>query len=431
MSHKREKGITLIALIITVIILLILAGAAISISVNGGDIFAKSQNAVTMYNSKVSEEEISVKNLVNYALIDIPDDIKVGDTVQWTPSGHYTWNKDFYASSDSGTTNTYASGVSGYTQDYIISTKELYSGKEAEKNTEINYAWNDGMNLDFTLNEWRVLSIDRESKSVRLVPTKVSIPVILQGATGYNNGVKLLNDACSNLYGGNIYGVEVHNINMDDIEGLMTSNVAAELIEAAKNTTPAYEERYQNNEGNTIDRNVLGEYTTNVVYPTIYAEEALRKITNSDDTINESNDGLGLSEARNSFISRENERVTQTSANGIISKTVKTIHPARTHYSMENTDFKNALGTTSGENIGNAELVLPDENLTNYWVSSRGIALLDSRCEFGIRGIGNGRMSIAILSRSHGSTLGVALGLFPIITLTSGELERRKWCICI
>ena len=53
---KETNGITLIALIITVIILLILAGTAISIAVNGGDLFGKAQNAVEGYNRKVSEE---------------------------------------------------------------------------------------------------------------------------------------------------------------------------------------------------------------------------------------------------------------------------------------------------------------------------------------------------------------------------------------
>ena len=59
---NKNHGITLIALIITVIVLLILAGTAISIAVNGGDLFGKSQNAVTEYNTKVSQEETAIKD---------------------------------------------------------------------------------------------------------------------------------------------------------------------------------------------------------------------------------------------------------------------------------------------------------------------------------------------------------------------------------
>ena len=61
--RNNEKGITLIALIITVIILLILAGTAISIGVNGGDLFEKAQNAVELYNSKVAEEEQKINEV--------------------------------------------------------------------------------------------------------------------------------------------------------------------------------------------------------------------------------------------------------------------------------------------------------------------------------------------------------------------------------
>ncbi len=62
---QTQKGITLIALIITVIILLILAGTAISISINGEDLFGRSQNAVAQYNNKADEEEKKINDLWN------------------------------------------------------------------------------------------------------------------------------------------------------------------------------------------------------------------------------------------------------------------------------------------------------------------------------------------------------------------------------
>ena len=65
-KFNSNKGITLIALIITVIILLILAGTAISISINGGDLFGKSQNAVAEYNNKVDEENTEINRWLSY-----------------------------------------------------------------------------------------------------------------------------------------------------------------------------------------------------------------------------------------------------------------------------------------------------------------------------------------------------------------------------
>ena len=61
---KRENGITLIALIITVIILLILAGTAVSIAINGGDIFTKTSSARSAWNTAVQQEEASLNSLL-------------------------------------------------------------------------------------------------------------------------------------------------------------------------------------------------------------------------------------------------------------------------------------------------------------------------------------------------------------------------------
>lgn len=61
----NQKGITLVALVITVIVLLILAGTAISIAISGGDLFGRSSNAVTRYNNKVDEENTAITNVIN------------------------------------------------------------------------------------------------------------------------------------------------------------------------------------------------------------------------------------------------------------------------------------------------------------------------------------------------------------------------------
>ena len=62
---KNKKGITLIALIITVIVLLILAGTAISIAINGGDIFGKASQARAEWNISVENENNEIINLLD------------------------------------------------------------------------------------------------------------------------------------------------------------------------------------------------------------------------------------------------------------------------------------------------------------------------------------------------------------------------------
>ena len=65
-KFQTQKGITLIALIITVIILLILAGTAISIAINGGDIFNKAAQARTKWNEQVNEENTVLNYYIEY-----------------------------------------------------------------------------------------------------------------------------------------------------------------------------------------------------------------------------------------------------------------------------------------------------------------------------------------------------------------------------
>ncbi len=52
---RKDKGITLVALIITIIVLLILAVVTIS-AVNEGSLFLHANNAATAYSEKASEE---------------------------------------------------------------------------------------------------------------------------------------------------------------------------------------------------------------------------------------------------------------------------------------------------------------------------------------------------------------------------------------
>lgn len=61
---KDKKGITLIALIITVIIMLILSGVAISMITTDGIPFGKIKEAAGQYNNAVSEEEKAINNII-------------------------------------------------------------------------------------------------------------------------------------------------------------------------------------------------------------------------------------------------------------------------------------------------------------------------------------------------------------------------------
>lgn len=54
---KKEKGITLIALVVTIIVLLILAGVAISLTIGQNGIFGKAQDAVNTWRNAETNQE--------------------------------------------------------------------------------------------------------------------------------------------------------------------------------------------------------------------------------------------------------------------------------------------------------------------------------------------------------------------------------------
>ena len=61
----NERGISLVALIITIIVLLILAGTAIATALSGESLFSKSSEAKSTWNAAVAEEYNSLNDVVD------------------------------------------------------------------------------------------------------------------------------------------------------------------------------------------------------------------------------------------------------------------------------------------------------------------------------------------------------------------------------
>ena len=422
---KQNNGITLIALVITVIVLLILAGVAVSIGLNGDNVFEKANEAKIEWNEKVNTQDEELGNLMNMLNIVaentptpstdgliIPSDLTVGDTITWTPSGHYEWNKDYYSVADS-----WGSGE-------VNETKMLYSGIEVPTGAVTEWSTSSN-NIDMTISSWKVLKIDTGNNNVTLVPSlPTQAGVRLEQAQGYNNGVKLLNDACSALYGtGN--GVTARNINMVDLEGtagdgsngLMSADTSKIASAKTETGTPAYGEKYTTSYEwyGTVYRSNEGAYLDNVFYPVIYEEEALREINNTYSAT-----GLGMSEAKSEFITRAND--------GVFAKRAATsIHPIKTFYKLDYVDFPTALGET------NAGLILPLE-ANGYWVASRCVDLhvSDAWCQFCLRCIRDMELdAIHLYSSEEEYSSSEVLSLFPIVTLSAGTITRFKSLIHI
>ena len=231
-KNKSTRGITLIALVITIIILLILAGISISALTNQG-LFKNAkiaQNATERAEVEQGqrlneyEEELN-KYLSNNdkkeeKLIDKINDgtIKIGDYVKYIPD----------------TANTTE----------ILQELNTYSG--SDKNTTSTLTQE-------SLN-WRVLDVkDGQVRLISELPTTSTIR--LSSYNGYNNAVKLLDDTCSTLYSNSKLASKVQNLKIEDITAYMKTQPTEDTTEY-KPTNINYPKILEQEENQTVENSV-------------------------------------------------------------------------------------------------------------------------------------------------------------------------------
>ena len=305
---KTQNAITLIALVITIIVLLILAGISIAALTNQG-LFAKANEAkqkmddATINQAKIlNEYEDELKKYIpgqsEEKLVDKVNDgtIKIGDYVKYKPD---ELKNDILQTLKDNLKN--------------------YSGKsDSEANSVIQRD-------ELT---WRVLDVkDGQVRLISSTPTKSLIT--LYGYNGYNNAVKLLDDACRTLYNSSLAS-EVQNIKIEDIQNKMKTDY--------KTLDPKY--------GTMLS-------PSNKFYLSILLKEKDQKITIDKETI--TGNELDLSEQEN--LINQTEKLQATALN---------VKYTYWYKMMESTDFYNDKYYEIFINNGS--------NYETYWMSSRCIA---------------------------------------------------------
>lgn len=120
-TYKIERGITLIALVITIVLLLILAGVTLNLVFNGG-LIEKSQTAVDTYSKEQAKEKL---------LLDISE-YKMGTiTGEYADFQNYIRTKGSISEED----NKYKVLIYGY--EFILDkeTLEIESGNKGDNQT--------------------------------------------------------------------------------------------------------------------------------------------------------------------------------------------------------------------------------------------------------------------------------------------------------
>ena len=408
---RKDRGITLIALVVTIIVLLILAGISISMLTGQNGILnraseAKEKNEVVQLEEKVKIAVMSAltdgsgtltilnlqKELKNQGIsiidgndfpvvvnieeksylieqngmvkstneISIPEGLEIGSIVTYSPSGTYNWQGKYCSSSEENKLLSSASGD------------------------------------DFNLIKWKVLSI--ENGKVKLVPINPTEGKVYLGqAQGYNNGVKLLNDACSSLYSST--GVFARSLNIDDIEMYMDDTKLAEVHE------------YQNTSGGAkYNTQISLPYINSKSYATIYENEKLSVINGI-----ENKEGLKRSEQTN-FIERNVNNIANDK------KTADTsIQPYQTGWSKENSYMQTAFKKASnGQNYYDILI----KSSFDYWLASRCVNTGTSECSFNIYGVYGGTVGSYGMFSSSNTNKGT-VSLFPIISVEGNIIQKN------
>ena len=339
---KNTNGITLVALVITIIILLILATISIQSLTNTG-LFEKAKEAKEK-TKNATENQVKILNEYEDELNKyvsgttqtqkLADKVKVGDYVTYTPNAL-----------DSNAVATLKSNLN------------TYSGKsDSTINSEIK---RDDL-------KWRVLDV--QNGQVRLISeTPATSKIELEGYNGYNNAVKLIDDACSTLYTNTKLASKVQNLKIEDITKYMTT-------QPTEGTTP---------------------YSpTNIKYPKILENEENQTVVNST-----TSNKLGVSK-QDGFVTGNDTSATSTLK--------------RTYWSQS------MNSTDSFTDSKYYELFINNgSNYPIYWMSSRCVDANSGIAAFDVCIVSSGNVYASGLYYSYDFKYPCGFAFRPVITLNS------------
>lgn len=279
---KKEQGITLISLTVTIIVMIILAGATISLVTGDNGMVAKAkeikaniekaqqegQNRIdSLKGTTIANDGTTILNDEDAPTINSMDVTYVTDTsfkvsVNVTETGSGLAKIEY--SIDGGehfTTPKYDNRAKSYTFDDISLGFEEYNvvvkatdvegnSSSATKKVEklkigdyVNYTYDEAPNYvlekatcgstknptdgvpQTTGLKWRIFNIDNTNKKIELVSEKATNDNVYFGnAVGYNNAVYFMNDICKKQYSNSRLGVTARSINLVNMERHLTAN---------------------------------------------------------------------------------------------------------------------------------------------------------------------------------------------------------------
>jgi len=263
MKTKEIKGITLVALVITIVVLLILAGVSINTVLGDDGIIKKAKEAAEATKQASAEEEMN-RLVLEYQLA------SNDETLESFLQEKVTEGRIDGVTDNGDGTITITKKVEG--KDYTITVKITVDQFKMEINLDdvqigdsVNYTYDSaesyslsstysGYSSNQTITQttgltWKVLNVDKENDTVDIISTNpTSSTVRFYGALGYHNGPYIMNKICEELYSNSALNVKARNICLLDMEnhltkdGIATRNKYANSVQYGK--TKTYKDNY-------------------------------------------------------------------------------------------------------------------------------------------------------------------------------------------
>ena len=260
---SAQKGITLIALIITIIVMLILVSVTITMAVNGG-LFDYAKKAVGETKNAIDKEQELANGGLNIAgtwynsIDEYVNKETITETHNWTRTGDDFKCSHCNAEYTMGEVVNYQRARAGETV-----TATLTAAKSGlDRFYEYEGLYPEGVMVDEEGNQiieaqdvnWVVLGIEDTNKDdiyeTLLITTETYLPSIsveegmygvnFYGAAGYNNAVDEINRICRELYSNGEYG-DARGMTIEDVNSALRFIPKGGLIKGTypnENNTP-------------------------------------------------------------------------------------------------------------------------------------------------------------------------------------------------
>ena len=217
--RKEEKGITLVALIITIVVMLILVAVSVNVIVNS-DLIGHAEKTGDAYKNAIAEEERYNPSIGNgKTLEDYMKDAKIVEEVHdWKVNGDkFTCMCDLckaHANGDSSNGLTVEIG-----QEIKYKAERDTEGAITTTITAAMSGHTENQTISLTAEPTYVvmgvadINENGTNETLLLTITKPEVKVTLAGAAAYNTGPTEINRMCRELYGKDARGMTIEDVN--------------------------------------------------------------------------------------------------------------------------------------------------------------------------------------------------------------------------